>query len=293
MLGVTETTVKRWSDEGVLRCAKTPGGHRKFHLPEVAEFAETLGLSLSGIAPPPMSKAQREELALGVSLGDTSRLASVLLDELLQADRAGVHELLMYLVTHDLSLALIADEVILPAFQQIGSLWEQGKLDVGQEHAASFTMQEALSRLVPSLHHKPQKEMIALVACPAHELHDLGLRCFSYCLQLEGWRVWYLGANTPAEAIVQQIRRLKPNLVALSLTSPQTKQSLRGLLKTIAKAVRSTRGVLIAGGSASSLLGHENGFCEWSGPTIQDSLHFIRTRFGLQPGPKRRHRVSR
>jgi excisionase family DNA binding protein len=39
LFNVTETTVKRWADEGVLRCQKTPGGHRRFVIKYVVEFA--------------------------------------------------------------------------------------------------------------------------------------------------------------------------------------------------------------------------------------------------------------
>ena len=38
VLGVSEATVKRWSDAGTLRCFRTPGGHRKFRLRDVKAF---------------------------------------------------------------------------------------------------------------------------------------------------------------------------------------------------------------------------------------------------------------
>ncbi len=288
MLGVTETTVKRWSDDGLLRCVRTPGGHRKFLLRDVAGFANAHGLTPDGLQPPPMTKAQFEELALGVSLHEHKRIATVLLDELLQADRNGVYELLTYLVTNGLTLAVIADEVIRPAFRRIGELWEQGKLGVNQEHIATYTMQEALSRLVPTLHHKPPKKLAAVSACLSEELHELGLRCLSYCLELEGWQTQYLGMNTPLESVLQQINNFKPQLVAVSITTPRPQGYLTRQLNTIAQAARSHRATFILGGFASIHLTSDDLACDLITTSVQDALRFVGERFGVRPGPKRR-----
>jgi len=51
MVSVTETTVKRWADEGKLPCAKTFGGHRKFKMKDIIEFAEQYGYPLAGMQP--------------------------------------------------------------------------------------------------------------------------------------------------------------------------------------------------------------------------------------------------
>jgi excisionase family DNA binding protein len=38
LLHVDESTVKRWADRGLIRCYRTPGGHRKFTSQQVLEF---------------------------------------------------------------------------------------------------------------------------------------------------------------------------------------------------------------------------------------------------------------
>lgn len=40
LLGVCRTTVRRYTDRGVLRCFRTPGNQRRFHLTDVLDFME-------------------------------------------------------------------------------------------------------------------------------------------------------------------------------------------------------------------------------------------------------------
>ena len=39
ILGVHVNTLERWVKQGRLKCIRTPGGHRRFRLDEVLEFA--------------------------------------------------------------------------------------------------------------------------------------------------------------------------------------------------------------------------------------------------------------
>lgn len=47
MLHVGKSTIKRWTDEGKLKCFRTPGGHRKFKATNVEEFIETYHFDIS------------------------------------------------------------------------------------------------------------------------------------------------------------------------------------------------------------------------------------------------------
>ena len=40
ILNFNESTIKRWADSGILKCFKTPGGHRKFNLDDIRKLAE-------------------------------------------------------------------------------------------------------------------------------------------------------------------------------------------------------------------------------------------------------------
>jgi len=47
MLHVGKSTIKRWTDEGKLKCFRTPGGHRKFKATNIEEFIQTYHFDIS------------------------------------------------------------------------------------------------------------------------------------------------------------------------------------------------------------------------------------------------------
>ena len=47
MLQVDKSTVKRWTDEGKLKCFRTPGGHRKFRAEDLHQFMADYNYNVS------------------------------------------------------------------------------------------------------------------------------------------------------------------------------------------------------------------------------------------------------
>src|SRR5699024_9163160 len=45
LLGVHESSIKRWCDQGLLECSFTPGGHRRFAFDVMLDFARTSSLA--------------------------------------------------------------------------------------------------------------------------------------------------------------------------------------------------------------------------------------------------------
>ncbi len=289
LLGVTETTVKRWADSGRISCIRTPGGHRKFLLSDVARFAESQGLKLAGAQPPPMTQQQLEQLQIGVALRDYRRIAAVLKEEALQGDRKGLVELLLYLFKHQFTLPLVADEILRPAFSEIGVLWQNGKLRVNQEHAASSALEDALILSTASLHRKPARHKAVVCACPSQELHALGLRCIAYSLEVEGWDVQYIGPNTPLTDIADQLPVYRPALVCVSVTIVRQRRQLLRELELLRKAVHAHKGIMVVGGRGAGQLRDVGLRADYVADGVQDAIAFVKEQFHLKPGPRRKH----
>lgn len=287
MLHVTETTIKRWADEAILPCVRTPGGHRKFLLKDIVRFAEANGYTIGGSKPPALTSAQRERLEIGVHTQNYARIAEVLREEALQADQEGMLTLLLYLSKQHIPLAVVLDEVIRPAFGDIGAMWEEGKLGIDQEHAASHAIAEALVRTVPELHRKEPNGKSTLCACPDGELHELGLRGLAYSLEGEGWNVHYLGGNTPLESITSAVRAVRPDLVCLSLTTVRNRGQLIEKLRKLASSIRSYNGKIVIGGYYAQKLIDQDVRSDHMALSIQDAISYARDVFHLKPGPKK------
>lgn len=55
-----------------------------------------------------------------------------------------------------------------------------------------------------------------LLACAPREQHDLGLVAFGLALRSRGWRVGFLGADTPVESVAGAAGAFAPEFVVIS-----------------------------------------------------------------------------
>ena len=127
------------------------------------------------------------------------------------------------------SVAEVHARVITPAMYWIGELWKRGAITVADEHVATAIAHRVLASLYSSQTNRPlDVRDTVLLAAPAGEHHGLGLRIVGDLLELSGFHVVYLGADTPADALAAAVAEHEPSLVGLSLTMPLGSSSLAG-----------------------------------------------------------------
>lgn len=110
--------------------------------------------------------------------------------------------------------------VFYPTMVETGELWQQNKITVAKEHMITALTQNIIASLYPLLFKDLVDREIdqgnVLIACPGGELHELGIRMLADILEFEGWNVTYLGANIPAEFIIERLRESNFDIVGLS-----------------------------------------------------------------------------
>jgi methanogenic corrinoid protein MtbC1 len=165
----------------------------------------------------------------------TTEVVEAFLSALLAVHRERAEEVVVRLVeagwsADDLRLGLIA-----PTLHEVGERWARGELGVGDEHLATGMCDWLLSELSGWSPPPPAVRGTAVVGCSADELHGLGARVVADMLREHGWRVLYLGAATPPDALEGVVRARRPALVALST-------SRREGLPQVSDAIERVRG---------------------------------------------------
>ena len=113
----------------------------------------------------------------------------------------------------------LVDALARPVMEAVGERWCSGRASVAEEHAATELLRELLTHLLPGLAWH-QGGPRAVVTCAPGERHQLGARLVSQLLVLDGWRVRFLGADTPARDLAVFVAREQPLFVGLSVSMP-------------------------------------------------------------------------
>jgi MerR family transcriptional regulator, light-induced transcriptional regulator len=249
--GVSPELLRAWERRyGLLRPVRSAGGLRLYtpadvervrvmrqHLADGLAAAEAAGLALRagiGDEAAPMAlrpEAMRDDLADALDRYDEPR-AQAILDRLLAV--ATVDTLL--------------SEVVLPYLHELGERWVRGDASVAQEHFASSVVRGRLLGLARGwgLGLGPT----AVLACLPGEQHDLGLIAFGLALRSRGWRIVYLGSDSPIETVEEVSRQLDPSLVALTAVSSERVEPVVAHLRALAGRHRLALGGAAAGNGA-------------------------------------------
>jgi DNA-binding transcriptional MerR regulator len=242
-LGVSDHVLRAWESRyGLLRPVRTEGGFRLYSPADERRARRMQALLAEGLAAAEAARvALREEGPPEQALpdpggpepaaGTIERLRAGLQRTLDAFDETGA-QFVLDRVFADLSLPTALREVVLPYLADLGERWAAGTASVAQEHFASNVIRGRLAGLARGWGsgYGPG----AVLACAPGELHDLALMTFGVVLNRHGWRIHYLGADTPLEDILRTVRATGPGLVVVAATVPDHLRSARAELAVLA-----------------------------------------------------------
>ena len=247
--GVATELLRAWERRyGLLAPARTAAGYRLYSGADVRRVGRMRELLATGLSAAEAAQAALGEPALGVPETPPPSASSELRDALERLDDAGAHAAFDRLLA-DYSTATVLEGVVLPLLHELGEGWARGEISVAQEHFASHLVRGRLLGLARGWDRGSGPR--AVLACPPGELHDLGLLVFGLALREHGWRITFLGADTPAETLVDTVARLEPDAVVLAVADP----ARRGVTGEIAAAVGETTTVWVGGAGAADTPG--------------------------------------
>ena len=151
-------------------------------------------------------------------------------------------------VLAEYSTETVLTDLVLPYLHELGERWANGEASVGQEHFASQLIRGRLLGLARGWDRGAGPR--ALLACGPGEQHDLGLIAFGVALRARGWRITYLGQDTPLETLAESARSLGPLAIVISSVSPDRLSRSGSELRRLAGIAH----VWLAGPGASEAL---------------------------------------
>jgi DNA-binding transcriptional MerR regulator len=249
--GVSPELLRAWERRyGLLRPTRTPGGLRLYsagdlervqamqsHLAEGLAAAQAAALA---IASPRAEAAHHPPLALDVARVELARA----LEGFDEPSAQAVLDRLLSGATVDVVLS----DVILPYLRELGERWERDEVSVAQEHFASNVIRGRLLGLARGWGRGVGP--CALLACLPGEQHDLGLIAFGLALRSHGWRIAYLGADTPLDTLERAAEAVEPAVLVVSATSDERIPPVASELRALARKYR-----VGLGGSAAAAAG--------------------------------------
>ena len=254
-LGVSDHVLRAWERRyGLLRPVRTTGGFRLYSEADLDRVRRMQAYLAHGLSAAQAARAAVDgEPPAGTGAGgpayrdglmDVAATLAAALDEF---DEPAAHAVLDRLLG-TLTVETVLRDVVLPYLRALGDRWERGEVSVAQEHFASNLIRGRLAGLARGWGHGHGPR--AILACLPDELHDIALLAFGIVLNRNGWRIDYLGANTPLDDLIRMAHAHRPDLIVLVGSAPERFDGLTDDLLRLARLAP----VALAGSGATPAL---------------------------------------
>ncbi|MGE3314111.1 MAG: B12-binding domain-containing protein [Planctomycetaceae bacterium] len=243
-IDVSESSLKRWCDQGLLTANRTAGGHRRLALHDVLQFLRKSGQKL----------VRPELFGLPSNTGQTWVVLERAREQVRSALIGGDEELCrrilfdLYLAGH--SVLEICDHVIAGAFHQIGELWEHGETSIYRERLACEIGFKMLHELSTAIRTPPAEALVALGGTLESDPYRLPTSMIELVLREQGWHATSLGTRLPAATIAEAVLDSRPNLLWLSVSSIECVPTFLLEYAHLQKIVTETGTPVVVGGRA-------------------------------------------
>ncbi len=252
--GTNPELLRAWERRyGLLRPARTAGGFRLYSSDDELRI-ERMKRELAG----GLSAAQAAELALAAGPepdstavdGGPEAVAASLRAAVGRFDEPEAQAQLDRLFA-SFSVSTVVTDAIFPLLREVGTGWQDDATAIAREHFASGLLRGRLLGLARDWDRGSGPR--ALLACPSGERHDLGLLAFGLLLRREGWRILFLGADTPLETAIATAHDERPAAAVLSAIDRRRFRDASAGIALLARETAVTLGG--AGAAAAGALG--------------------------------------
>jgi DNA-binding transcriptional MerR regulator len=234
--GVAAELLRAWERRyGLLAPTRTPAGYRLYSAGDVRRVGRMRELLASGLSAAEAARATLDEPEAETAGVEPALASASLRVAIERLDDAAAHLAFDRLLA-DFSLDTVLEGVLLPLLHELGEGWARGEVSVAQEHFASNLVRGRLLALARGWDRGSGPR--AVLACPPGERHDLGLLIFGLALREHGWRITFLGGDTPLDTIGETVRQLAPAALVFAVTDPALLDPVAAELQELAVDTR-------------------------------------------------------
>ena len=178
--------------------------------------------------------ANKEVLAKesAVGGGKSASPSEKVREDVLKGNKKRITEDTKQALDSDLAPGRILNEILLPAINEVGDLFDKGKYFLPQLIASAETMKIAIEYLEPLLQElSDRKEMpTVVIATVEGDIHDIGKNLVALMLKNHGFQVIDLGKDVPKEKIIEAAKESHASIIALSALMTTTMQEMRKVI---------------------------------------------------------------
>lgn len=239
IIGVNVSTIKRWADTGKIKCFKTKGGHRKFHLKHLRDFIRSnkkdyTHLNLSSLI------GKSTKILSAIESADSELLSRFSYESLIDGDQNKFLSLMNSMIIKGFPYYFIFDEIIIPALVKIGDEWKNGNISITSEHLASEIIRKFLSSIDNKIaNNKFFKNAFCFTL--VNDKHDLPLLMAEVIFnQIENINTFNLGASLPIGDFIDESSRVKPDIIFVSVVYVENKDLANSELNALLNNFKNT-----------------------------------------------------
>lgn len=178
--------------------------------------------------------ANKEVLAKesAVGGGKSASPSEKVREDVLKGNKKKITEDTKQALDSNLAPGRILNEILLPAINEVGDLFDKGKYFLPQLIASAEAMKIAIEYLEPLLQElSGRKEMpTVVIATVEGDIHDIGKNLVALMLKNHGFQVIDLGKDVPKEKIIEAAKESHASIIALSALMTTTMQEMRKVI---------------------------------------------------------------
>jgi 5-methyltetrahydrofolate--homocysteine methyltransferase len=127
----------------------------------------------------------------------------------------------------------LLDEVLLPAINEVGELFDKGRYFLPQLIASAEAMKASIEYMEPILLQANTNANMptVVIATVEGDIHDIGKNLVALMLKNYGFRVIDLGKDVPKETIIKAAKEHNAQVIALSALMTTTMQQMRHVIE--------------------------------------------------------------